>query len=127
MGAGHASPPTSESFYTARSPTGSAGSSEASQIPAKNFKTYKKMINKKLTVLDKDETKYHSDLLEGELKLIKEMLSDLKIDSIIAQADKEPDFLGIFGDTEDSINDWRIAMEIRIDELSSKSYIQNVS
>merc|ERR1712030_90428 len=91
------------SFYTAMgSPPGSTGSSKASLIQAKNFKTYKEKINKKLSDLDKDESKYHSDLLKEEVKLVERMLSDLRIDSIIAQADKEPDFLGLFGDTEDS-------------------------
>ena len=69
LGAGHVSPLYEESFYTARlSPPGSGSSSKASRIQGKNFKSYKDMINKKLTDLEKDEIKYHSNLLQGELK-----------------------------------------------------------
>ena len=49
------------------------------------------------------------------------MLTNLKIDEIIAKADQEPDFLGIFGVTEDAINDWRIATEDRIRKLTSSA------
>ena len=45
------------------------------------------------------KSKYHSDLLEKEIKQVESTLAKLKIYNIIAQADKEPDFLGICGAT----------------------------
>ena len=90
-----------ESFYTARtpppSPPDSSTSSKASQIQGRHFKVYKEKIDKKLIDLEKDDSKYHSELLKEEIHQVKEMMTDLKIDSIIDQADDEPDFLGLFG------------------------------
>ena len=42
------------------------------------------------------------------------LLANLKIYEIIAKADKEPGLLGIFGVTEDTINDWRNATKDRM-------------
>ena len=36
---------------------------------------------------------------------------------IISIADHDPDFLEIFGETEDQIDDWRHEMDDRIDDL----------
>ena len=45
------------------------------------------------------------------------MLNKMDVKHIISFADQEPDFLGIFGETEDQIDDWRHKTEARIDDL----------
>ena len=45
------------------------------------------------------------------------MLKDMDIKNIISIADTEPDFMSIFGETEDQIDDWRHATKFRIEDL----------
>ena len=45
------------------------------------------------------------------------MLKDMDIKNIISIADTEPDFMSIFGKTEDQIDDWRHATKFRIEDL----------
>ena len=45
------------------------------------------------------------------------MLKDLDLDGLISLADTEPDFLTIFRETEDQVDDWRHAIPIRIQDL----------
>ena len=41
----------------------------------------------------------------------------MDIKHIISLADQEPDFLDIFGETEDQVDNWRHETEARIDDL----------
>ena len=50
------------------------------------------------------------------------MLERQNINNIITKADEEPDFLAIFGETEDSVNDWRNATEMRLQELEFRAF-----
>ena len=43
----------------------------------------------------------HSEHLEKQATLLSNMLKDLDLTGIISLADTEPDFLEIFGETED--------------------------
>ena len=45
------------------------------------------------------------------------MLTKVDIRKIISYADTEPDFLEIFGETEDQVDDWRHQTEARIEDL----------
>ena len=45
------------------------------------------------------------------------MLTKMDIRKIISYADTEPDFLEIFGETEDHLDDWRHETEARIEDL----------
>ena len=45
----------------------------------------------------------------------------MEIDKILILSETEPDFLSIFGETEDNIDDWCHATEIRIEDLLIKA------
>ena len=59
-----------------------------------------------LSNLEADNQLHHSKHLEKQANLLSTMLKDLDIKNIISIADSEPNFLRIFGETEDQINDW---------------------
>ena len=50
------------------------------------------------------------------------MLKDLNINEIISLADTEPDFLEIFGETEDQVCDWSNTTKYRIQDLMIRAY-----
>ena len=45
------------------------------------------------------------------------MMNQLDLPSIISLADTEPDFIEIFGETEDQVNDWKEEARDRIQDL----------
>ena len=45
------------------------------------------------------------------------MLKDLDLPSIISLADTEPNFIEVFGETEDQVNDWVEEAKDRIQDL----------
>ena len=49
------------------------------------------------------------------------MLRDLDIPGIIKLANTEPDFLKIFGETEDQVNDWSEDARFRIQDLTLRA------
>ena len=50
------------------------------------------------------------------------MLKDLNINEIIGLADTEPDFLEIFGETEDQVSDWSMATKFKIQDMLIRAY-----
>ena len=50
------------------------------------------------------------------------MLKDLNITEIIGLADTEPDFIEIFGETEDQVSDWSNTTKYRIQDLMIRAY-----
>ena len=54
-----------------------------------------------------DPTMSDSEHLEKQATLLSNMLNKMDIRRLISFADNEPDFLEIFGETEDQISDWR--------------------
>ena len=69
---------------------------------------------------------HHSEQLEKQAALLSTMLTKIDIKHIISIADTEPDFLEIFGETEDQIDNWRHETEARIDNLMIRA-IKEVS
>ena len=50
------------------------------------------------------------------------MLKDLDITGIISLADSEPDFIKVFGETEDQVSDWGHKAKYRIQDLMIRAY-----
>ena len=72
--------------------------------------------------LEADPERFHSEKLENQANLLSNMLKDLNINEIIGLADTEPDFLEIFGETEDQVSDWSITTKYRIQDLLIRAY-----
>ena len=72
--------------------------------------------------LQANPEKYHSEKLEKQATLLFSMLQDLSINEIIGLADTEPDFLEIFGETEDQVSDWSNTTKYRIQDLMIRAY-----
>ena len=66
--------------------------------------------------------KFHSKKLEKQATLLSSMLKDLNINEIIGLADTEPNFLEIFGETEDQVSDWSNTTKYRIQDLMIRAY-----
>ena len=87
------------------SPRNSIESSKSVRIRGRSYQSQKERINKLLTDLEADPDKYHSEQLEKQATLLSTMLKDLDITGIISLADSEPDFIEVFGETEDQVSD----------------------
>ena len=70
-----------------------------------------------LSKIEQDYLQHHSEHLNEQAALLSSRLTKMNIKHIISVADHEPDFLEIFGETEDQIDDWRHETEGRIDDL----------
>ena len=75
------------------------------RIWRRSYQSQKRRINKLLTELEANPYKYHSKQLEKQAALLSTMLIDLDITGIISLADNEPDFIKVFGETEDNVSD----------------------
>ena len=75
------------------------------------------MINRLLSKTEENPSQHHSEHLEKQAALLLSMLNKTDIKDIISLAYQEPDFLEIFGETEDQVNNQRYATEARIDYL----------
>ena len=53
--------------------------------------------------LEADPERLYSEKFENQANLLSNILKDLNINEIISLADTEPDFLEIFGETEDQV------------------------
>ena len=63
-------------------------------------------IDKLLTEIEENSSLHHSEHLEKQAALLSTILTKVDIRKIISYADTEPDFLEIFGETEDQVDDW---------------------
>merc|ERR1712240_296693 len=72
--------------------------------------------------LEANPEKFHSEKMEKKATLFSSMLKNLNIDEIIGIADTEPDFLEIFGETEDQVSDWSITTKFKIQDLLIRAY-----
>ena len=99
------------------SPRNSQGSSKSLRIEGRSYQIHKERIKNLLSNLEADNQLHHSKHLEKQANLLSTMLKDMDIKNIISIADTEPDFLSIFSETEDQINDWRHATKFRIKDL----------
>ena len=72
--------------------------------------------------LEADPERFHSEKLENQANLLSNMLKDLNINEIIGLADTEPDFLEIFGETEDQVSDWSMATKFKIQDMLIRAY-----
>ena len=75
-----------------------------------------------LVNLEADPEKYHSEQLEKQATLLSSMLKDLDIIGIISLADTEPNFIEVFGETEDQVSDWSHTAKYRIQDLMIRAY-----
>ena len=75
-----------------------------------------------LADLKADPEKYHSEQLEKQATLLSSMLKDLDIVGIISLADTEPNFIKVFGETEDQVSDWSHTAKYRIHDLMIRAY-----
>ena len=86
-------------------------------IRGRRYQTQKEQINKMIADLEADPERFHSEKLENQANLLSNMLKDLNINEIIGLADTEPDFLEIFGETEDQVSHWSNTTKYRIQDL----------
>ena len=100
----------------------SVESSKSVMICGRRYQTQKERINKMIADLEADPERFHSEKLENQATLLSNMLKDLNINKIIGLADTEPDFLEIFGETEDQVSDWSITTKYRIQDLLIRAY-----
>ena len=63
-------------------------------------------MNNMLSKLEQDSLLHHSEHLKDQATLLSSMLTKINVDRIISIADHEPNFLDMFGETEDQVNDW---------------------
>ena len=99
------------------SPRNSLTSSKSVKIDGKTYQVRKQRINKLLQDIEENASQNHSEHLEKQATLLSNMLNKMDIRRLISFADNEPDFLEIFGETEDQINDWRNEIEAHIEDL----------
>merc|ERR1712240_781439 len=72
--------------------------------------------------LEANPEKFHSENSENQANLLSNMLKDLNIIEIICLSDTEPDFLEIFGETEDQVSDWSITTKFKIQDMLIRAY-----
>merc|ERR1712082_169588 len=99
------------------SPRNSLTSSKSVKIDGKAYQVRKQRINKLLQDIEENASQNHSKHLDKQATLLSNMLNKMDIRCLISFADNEPDFLDIFGETEDQMNDWRDEIEARIKDL----------
>ena len=81
--------------------------SKTLKFSAHNYKIKKEKINRKLAELEEDMRVNHSDYLKDTVEKVAKMLNIDKVDKIIQISETEPEFLTIFGETEDDVHNWR--------------------
>ena len=74
-----------------------------------------------LSKLEEYSSLHHSEHLKEQAAILCSMLNQINVDHIISIADHKPNFLDMFGETEDQVNDWRHATEDRITDLLIKA------
>ena len=74
-----------------------------------------------LSKLEEDSSLHHSEHLKEQAALLSSMLNKINIDHISSIPDHEPNFLDMFGETEDQVNDWRYAIKDIITDLLIKA------
>ena len=74
-----------------------------------------------LSDIEADPEGNHSEYLEKQASLLSAMLKDLDLPGIISLANTEPDFIEIFGENEDQVNDWVEETKNRIQDLMIKA------
>ena len=99
------------------SPRNSLTSSKSLKIDGKTYQVRKQRINRLLQDIEENASQNHSEHLEKQATLLSTMLNKMDIRHLISFADNEPDFLEIFGETEDQIDDWRNETEACIEDL----------
>merc|ERR1712082_427826 len=99
------------------SPRNSLTSSKSVKIDGKTHQVRKQRINRMLQDIEDNASQNHSEHLEKQATLLSNLLNKMDIRHLISYADTEPDFLEIFGETEDQMNDWRDSVEARIEDL----------
>ena len=104
-----------------RSPMNSIESSKSVMIRGRNYQARKSRISKLISSIEADPEGIHSENLEKQTELINKMLKELDLPGIIALADTEPDFMEIFGETEDQVNDWYIDAKFRTEDLTFRA------
>ena len=91
--------------------------SKSLKIYGKSYQIKKQRIEKLLAEIEENSLQHHLQHLEKQAALLSTMLTKVDISNIISYADTEPDFLDIFGETEDQVDDWRHQTEARIEDL----------
>ena len=99
------------------SPRNSSTSSKTVKIEGKTYQVRKQRINRMLQDIEENASQNHSKHLEKQATLLSNLLNKMNIRHLTAYADTEPDFLEIFGETEDQMNDWKDEIEARIEDL----------
>ena len=97
-------------------------SSKSVMIRGRRYQTQKERINKMIAVLEADPPIFHSEKFENQANLLSNMLKDLNINEIIGFADTEPEFLEIFGETEDQVSDWSKETKFKIQDMLIRAY-----
>ncbi len=97
----------------------SRGSSKSLKIKGKSYQIRKQKINRLLSKIEENSLQHHSEHLK--VALLSTILTKINIKHIISIADHEPNFLDMFRETEDQVNDWRHATEYQIDDLLIKA------
>ena len=75
--------------------------SKSVKIERKSYQIRKQKLNKLLSEVEENSLVHHSEHLEKQAALLLSMLNKMDIKHIISLADQEPEFLKIFGETED--------------------------
>ena len=78
-------------------------------------------INTLVRNIESDPDAIHSENLEKQANVISSMLKELDVPGIIDLAVTEPDFLEIFGETEDAINDWSEEIRNKVQDFSLRA------
>ena len=86
-------------------------------MKGKSFQVRKQHINNLLLNLEANSQDHHSEHLEKQATLLSTMLNEMDLKHVISLSDTEPEFIEIFGETEDEINEWHHATKIRIEDL----------
>ena len=103
------------------SPRNSIQSSKTVIIRGKNYQSRKARINTLISNIESDPDAIHSENLEKQANVISSMLKELDVPGIIDLAVTEPDFLEIFGETEDTINDWSEEIRNKVQDFSLRA------
>merc|ERR1712240_90369 len=99
------------------SPRNSSTSSKTVKIEGKTYQIRKQRINKMLQDIEENASQNHSEHLEKQAALLSNLFNKINFRHLTAYADTEPDFLEIFGETEDQMNDWKDEIEACIEDL----------
>ena len=103
------------------SPRNSIESSKSVVLRGRNYQARKERISALIQSIESDPEGIHSENLEKQTTILNSMLRDLNIPGIIELANTEPDFLKIFGETEDQVNDWSEDARFRIQDLTLRA------